>query len=64
VKQRLQEPTVLTAEQQRLRFGATALQGATESEQQSLRIGYIMTIVLTGQQYCCSLTTTAQTGGC
>lgn len=61
MKQGLQE---LTPEQLRLRFGATALQGATESEQESLKLGYVMTIILTGQQYCYSLTSTARTGGC
>jgi hypothetical protein len=60
VKQRLQEiDTAL-----RLRFGATALQGASKSEQESLRVGLVMTVILTGQQYCCSLTETATKGGC
>ena len=48
----------------RLAYGATALQGSTEQEQQALRVGYILTVILTGEQFCSSLSETAQNGGC
>ena len=45
-------------------FGATALQGSTADERRALEIGYTLTLILTGDNVCLSLTDTAKMGGC
>lgn len=46
------------------RFGASALEGSTVAERKAIEIGYVLTVILTGDSVCLSLTDTAQTGGC